>query len=256
MDLPYTTQLLRMMLVGFTLKPGRTVFIACLSFTQSALLFAFWCVFLSRIRSIGGWTIDDMAAFIAINEIAYCLTFILAHGIYQLDRCVTTGEMDKYLVRPRHPLGQMLVRSSSSYGPGGLAFGLLLLCGYAGLGSGQICLALIASVLLAVLIVALIILFDGMIFFLHSESAGESLFGMTNTLSKIPQHTQHGVVKFLLYTVLPAGFIAVTPVDLVRHESPELLGLLFVAAAGYMALALWLFNRGLRRYTSATGWSA
>jgi ABC-type uncharacterized transport system permease subunit len=50
--------------------------------------------------------------------------------------------------------------------------------------------------------------------------------------------------------------MVILPVDAVRAQSAGLVVLLTTAAAAYMLIAIWVFNRGLRRYTSATGWSA
>jgi hypothetical protein len=48
--------------------------------------------------------------------------------------------------------------------------------------------------------------------------------------------------------VLPAGFVAMAPVELVRAPSWQSAGIAVAGAALYAALALGVFELGLRRY--------
>ena len=65
-----------------------------------------------------------------------------------------------------------------------------------------------------------------------------------------PQHPYGFLVRLALFTVFPTAFIALLPMEAIRHHSlPEALGVL-AAALGYGALAVCVFERGLRRYAS------
>jgi ABC-2 type transport system permease protein len=79
---------------------------------------------------------------------------------------------------------------------------------------------------------------------------------MINVLAMTPQNTQGRFMKIMLFSILPAGFIVILPVEIVRDRAIQWFVVLVPAIAIYWALAIWIFNRGLRRYTSATGWSA
>jgi ABC-2 type transport system permease protein len=59
-----------------------------------------------------------------------------------------------------------------------------------------------------------------------------------------------GVVRVVLFTVIPGGFIAYVPVRFLREWEPWQLGVLLGAAALYAGLAVLAFQRGLRRYES------
>lgn len=76
----------------------------------------------------------------------------------------------------------------------------------------------------------------------HARSASpEPLFG--------------GALRLVLFTVLPAGFVGYLPVRVVQAPSATLVGLLVLGAAAYLGLAVLLFDRGLRRYTSGSRFS-
>jgi hypothetical protein len=50
------------------------------------------------------------------------------------------------------------------------------------------------------------------------------------------------------YTILPAGFVALTPVRLFTQPRIDTLAVALSAAGGYAALALASFHFGMKRY--------
>jgi ABC-2 type transport system permease protein len=85
---------------------------------------------------------------------------------------------------------------------------------------------------------------------------GEQLYTMINVLAMTPQNTQGRFMKVALFSILPAGFIVILPVEIVRDRAIQWFAVLVPAIAIYWVLAVCVFQRGLRRYTSATGWTA
>jgi len=55
-------------------------------------------------------------------------------------------------------------------------------------------------------------------------------------------------LKFVAYSLLPAGFIVLLPVQLLRHPSLEDAALLAGATLAYALAAAGTFRRGLARY--------
>lgn len=68
--------------------------------------------------------------------------------------------------------------------------------------------------------------------------------------SSYPRVIFGGLLKLLLFTVSPAGFIGFLPVELLRAFSWPGLAAALAGAAAYTALAFAAFGRGLRRYES------
>jgi ABC-2 type transport system permease protein len=59
-----------------------------------------------------------------------------------------------------------------------------------------------------------------------------------------------GVVRLLLFTIIPAGFISFVPLQLLKQFSLPLLGGMVGFTALMGALAVGIFSLGLRRYES------
>ena len=255
--LAYPRALLRQSLVAAATDRGMFAMLAGTMFLNDLLFFLLWVVFFSGVRDVRGWTLADVAAFQGMVVIGFGLAAFFARGAWHIGRRVVSGELDVFLARPRHALPQLMTVECDGAALGDVVYGLVLLATFTHLDFAALCLALAISTLVAVLFLALGIFLQSLAFFLRGGSAlGDQLFEMMLCLGTIPQHTNGMVVKMLMFTVLPAGFMAIMPVEIVRRHSLMLLAGMAGAVGIYMWIAVAMFGRGLRRYTSATGWSA
>ena len=78
----------------------------------------------------------------------------------------------------------------------------------------------------------------------------EELFQMFLMVCFYPQHPFGFTVRLVLFTLVPAAFVALLPVEAVREGNAWKALAVFGAAAVYAALAVVIFARGLRRYAS------
>ena len=256
-DFRYLGLLLRLVLVGATRNPVLFIGWSLTMFFQNLMFFLFWVLFFSDIQDVGGWGLPQVAVFQGAATLGVGLAFLFANGARWIANVVISGEMDIYLVRPRAPLLQVLTLHSDPSTIGDIVFGIVLILAFGRLDLAGVLFALACAVCIAVLFVSVSVLFDSVIFYSRAgREVSQTLFRTVMTLSTIPQHTQGVAFKVLLYTLLPAGFMVILPVEAVRRQSFGLLGLLAAASLAYTLLSMAVFNRGLRRYTSATGWSA
>ena len=224
-------------------------------FIQNGLFFCMWIIFFGTVKDVRGWGLPEVEIFQGVVNAGLGFALFFGDGSWHIDGKIERGDLDVFLTKPRHPLPLLVLGESFGFsGPGHFAFGLLLF-GLAHLSLYGGLLVMLASLLAGGLILAVNVCCKTLAFYLHdSGSLPNQLMDMFVVLSIIPQHTEGAAMKFFLYTILPAGFMAVLPVEIVRRESLGLLFWLAVAVAGYSLLAIALFDLGLRRYTSATGW--
>jgi ABC-2 type transport system permease protein len=226
-------------------------------FLNDVLFFMLWVVFFSGVPSVDGWTLADVAMLQGIVVTGFGTAFFLAGGSNKLGRRVLSGELDTYLARPRHPLGQLMTLECDASTLGDALYGVLLLVTFAHLRGIDLILSLVLAAAIAALFLAIVVILQSLAFFVRGGSAlGDQLFEMVLCVGFIPQHTQGLAMKIVLFTILPAGFMTIVPVEIVRHHSLTLLAGLMAAVAVYLWIAVRVFQAGLRRYTSATGWTA
>ncbi len=255
--LRYWLMLMRSSMAAPGADPRDFMILSVAMFLQNLLFFVLWIVFFSTVHDVKGWHLSDIAVFIGVLNIAVGLAGFFGTGSRWIGYKILSGDLDTLIVRPRHPLPQLLTSMCDPSTPGDAAYGLLLLLAFGHLGFLQLLLALVSSILLAVLVLAVSIMFQSLAFVSKGGAQlGNEAYSALFSVGSVPQHTQGVAFKMILFTVLPAGFITITPVEIVQQDSLLLLLALTGCVAGYMSLAAWVFERGLRRYTSATGWTA
>lgn len=147
----------------------------------------------------------------------------------------------------------MLGSRSQPSGFGDLCSGL----GFLAL-SGQLELARAPLVLLCLLTSAAIFVSAGVIFLSlafwvpKTHMLSRQLFEATITFALYPEPLFGGALRLVLFTLLPAGLVGYLPVRVLREATP--LGVLQLCGAAlvYVLLAIWVFGRGLRRYSSGS----
>jgi ABC-2 type transport system permease protein len=81
-----------------------------------------------------------------------------------------------------------------------------------------------------------------------ARSFARDLTDFTLLFSSYPGSIYGGAVKLIAFTVLPAAFVVLAPVRLIRAPGWETAGVVALSAAAYAGLAVGLFQLGLRRY--------
>ena len=198
-----------------------------------------------------GWRLEDMFAIYGMIAGAFGLAVVFGGGSRELTRLIVEGDLDCYLGQPKSPLLQAIASKSQASGWGDMASALLLI-GLSGYviplsaltgATGMVCGAL-------VLLVTTVIVHSLAFWMGNIESLSRQVTEFMVLFCAYPKTIFTGALKFALYTVIPAGFIAYLPVELVRK--PDLLVLAGVVASVlvYASLAAWVFGLGLRRYES------
>jgi ABC-2 type transport system permease protein len=87
------------------------------------------------------------------------------------------------------------------------------------------------------------------------ETLARQLWELLITFSLYPEPLFGGVLRLVLFTLLPAGFVGYVPARLVQHPSAGAALLLAAGVCAYLAIAVAVFDRGLRRYSSGSRFS-
>ena len=248
-------------LVGTNLKAAvalrgsflvQVVFMALNNFT----FFVFWWVLMHRVTSLRGWRLGDIQLLFGLVAVAFGLTVTLAGGVRYLGRLIDEGDLDTLLTQPKpilvHALGMRLQPS----GFGDVLSGLVFIA-----WSGQVSWRDVPILVVAIVASALVFIGCGIIFFSCAfwlgkiDSVARQLWELLVTFSLYPEPLFGGMLRLALFTVLPAGFVGYLPARVVQAPSAAAIAMLLIGASGYLAAAIWVFHRGLRRYTSGSRFS-
>lgn len=231
----------------------RVSFIAqCLGMAlNDALMFFFWWIYFSRFPEIGGWGMRDVVWLWAVAATGFGLAVTVFGNSTRLATVVAQGQLDYYLCLPKHTLLHVLVSRMALGGWGDVGFGLLAFVIAGRLDAGSFVLFALLVVISMAIFVAFGVLTGSLAFFIgNAETAASQAQGALITFALYPGPMFRGWVKLLLFTVLPAAFVAHIPVELLRRFDPLLLAALLGFTAAIWAVAAVVFRLGLRRYES------
>lgn len=220
---------------------------------NNAVYFAVWIVFFDRFKEVRGWDLHDMVLLFAIVATGFGLAaFLFGNGLVLAD-VIAGGGLDYYLALPRPVLLHVLASRSRVSGLGDLAYGLLTFALADTFGPAGVARFVLASVLSMVVFLSFLVLVQSLTFWIgNSSMLGAQTINALLTFSMYPITLFDGTAKFMLFTLLPAAFIGTVPAQLVRQFTWTGLAQLLIAAGLLLALAVAVFQRGLRKYESGS----
>lgn len=220
---------------------------------NDGVYFLVWIIFFDRFKDIRGWELSDMFLVFGVAASAFGLVGLILGNAFNLNEVITTGRLDYYLSLPRPTLLHALASRIVPSGFGDFLYGFLSYFAsghftWDGLGR------FILGVILAAMVFAgFLILVQSLAFWLGTSTTLTQL--ATNaiiTFAIYPITLFDQVAKVILFLVVPAAFMGAIPAGLVRQFTWSNLGLLVLAAVGFLSFSIIIFNLGLRRYESGS----
>jgi ABC-2 type transport system permease protein len=208
-----------------------------------------WFLFFKGFHRVGGWGGTDVALLLGVIMVIVGISGTLFGGYRDMAATILSGELDALLTQPKSVLGRLLSREAIPSAFGDFLTALVILIGFSGLSWSQApLLALMTAVGLTIYLAATV-MFGSLAFWVRgARSLARDLADFLIMVSSYPGSIFTGPSRWIIFTLLPAGFVVLTPVKMLRAPSLETLGVLAAAVGVYVALAGAVFWLGLRRY--------
>jgi ABC-2 type transport system permease protein len=228
------------------------------TFVAAAFGLAVVLILFNRAPRLAGWSFYEILFLYGFGLIPLSIFNVLSINLYYFgDLYIVQGKFDRVLLRPVHSLFQILFEQFrlESLSDAGVGLGIVLFAtGRLGLQFHLTdWLALAFAALCGALIYLSVFLMLTTVSFWMEDRVGvmPPVYNMM-AFGRYPLKIYNGFLQFLLSWIIPFGFAAFYP-------SSHLLGhagyrsyfyLLPVVAAVFLALAIALWNRGVRNYSS------
>lgn len=214
-------------------------------------LIVIWLIFFQKFPSINGWQFQDTAMLLALTTVNFAFVMIFARGAFELSKTIARGELDYYLSFPKNVLWHALVSKTSISAIGDLLFGIIIFFFSGNISLEKFILFIVIGFLTALILLNFIVITQSIAFFVGNfEEAAEQMLHALLGFALYPQTVFYGALKIIMFTIIPAFFIATLPVQLLQHFDWKL----FLILIGFWILtsliAVFIFKRGLRRYES------
>jgi ABC-2 type transport system permease protein len=232
---------------------GAFIMRAVLMAVNNGIFFTFWIVLFSRVPKVRGYELGDMALLYGLVAFAHGMTMVVAGGLQYLARVIHDGELDALIAQPKPTLLYAAGLRSNPSGLGDIVSGLAMIALSGRVGLLGIPLVLAAGLAGAIVLAATAVLMHCAAFwFGNTEAMSRQGYESTLFFSLYPDSLFTGPLRWLLFSLLPAGFVGYLPASLIRAPDVYSATAIALSAAAYGALAVWVFARGLRVYSSGS----
>ncbi len=215
----------------------------------------FWVVFFRRVGSVRGWDGRNILLLLSVLTAAGGIALGVLANARRIGTMAIDGQLDAVLALPVPPLAHVLLRRVEATNVGDLVFGVVLFLAAGSPTPGRAAIFVFAVLAASTLLTGFLVLAGSLAFFAGRNEAGELGFHAMVLLGAYPVDIFAGAAKVLLYTAVPAAFVASVPARLIENFDAAQAAWLVVAASTFAAAGWAAFTLGLRRYTSGSVWT-
>ncbi|MEI6860759.1 MAG: ABC-2 family transporter protein [Verrucomicrobiota bacterium] len=209
--------------------------------------------------SVAGWSKYQMLLLVGTSLLIQRLLMgFFWSSVFEMGRNVRSGHFDFFLAQPGNV---MFMATTRKIDPDSFINSLLALAvviysvRQLGLHPDAAQIGLYGLMVLCGVVIhySILIISVSAVFWLTSAQGVEGGYFTLTEFSRLPKQAFGAVTKVLLVWALPAVVVSNAPANLLLHGFDRGWALWLVAvAAGWFAVAVFVFHRGLRRYTSAS----
>lgn len=211
----------------------------------------FWKILIDQVGSIGGYGFKEVMILWAIASSSFGFAVIVFGNIFSINDIIVKGELDTYLLQPKSVLLSVIASKTKVSGWGDLLYGFTLIIILFGLDIKTILLFSLYTLVSGIIFTSIMIISQSLTFFIGNAQAIAGLVQQfTITFSIYPETIYGGVLKVILYTLVPVGFMTFIPMRVITDFSIGYALLPIIAALILGIMARTLFGLGLKRYES------
>jgi ABC-2 type transport system permease protein len=216
-------------------------------------------VIYSHTDSVAGWSKYQMMLLVGTSMLIqrFLMGFFWS-SIFEMGRNIRSGNFDFFMAQPGNI---MFMATTRKIDPDSLlnSFVAISVVAYSahrlGLHPGALDIALYAVMIFCGLVIhySMLVLSISMAFWITSAQGIEGSYFTLSEFSRLPREAFHGIASVVFVWLLPVVIVSNAPARTILHGiDGRMLFWLVVITAAWFAVTVFVFNRGLRRYSSAS----
>ncbi len=219
---------------------------------QTAFI-ASWKSFFNTYESVAGWEFKDMLLSYGSTAMSIGLAEMLFFGLRDLSKIVETGQLDVFLIQPKHIIIKVALSKSHFPALGEILVGLgfVVYSGYLFVHPFQF---LIIFFLGTIFVFSIYIYLGCLSFF--TDGASELVKDLRTAVlitAGQPNSAYSGILRFVTLSFLPVAYWSFFPVEYIRTGNIKFLFFSCTGTFLFLFISIWIFNQGLKRYESGSG---
>lgn len=210
-----------------------------------------WIILFSIRDEIGGYTIKEVLLIWGMAANTFAISHILFYKVFEMPQLIIDGKLDSFLVQPKNVFLSVITSDTSISAIGDLIYAYICLIIY-GFTIKNFILFIFFSITGAIIVTAFAGIVGSLCFWItKGDMLVDSLTSIMTNFATYPGTIFKGIIKIIIYTIIPVGIANYMPVDVILNfEIGKFLYIIFFTII-ITILAFIIFNKGLKRYSSA-----
>ncbi len=221
-------------------------------FLNNLVWLAFWFILFynSEGGNINGVTLNDIIYLWSAPTLSFGLCYFLFGGVEDISYKIANKEIDNELTKPKHSLIALITSSAKLSAMGDIMYGLVLGIFAVNFNPIKYLWLILISIIGAIGFLGISIIVYSLAFWFGdiSKSARTYSHNLLLTLTIYPEGMFKGIIKILMYTAIPAMYIAHIPIAIIRDFDLSLLLLEIIAVTIILFLGILTYNKGVKKY--------
>ncbi len=212
----------------------------------------FWLlVFSINNGDVNGLEMNDILFIWAVSPASWGLANFLFGGLREINRYVLNGSLDTYLLQPKNILLSVATSKCDFSAFGDLIYGLVI--GWIACGKISLYLQFLSYVLIGTVVTcASFILIRILVIWIGEVEQIAHIYenSLFITLCTYPYEIFGSFMKGLMFTLVPAAYVAHIPLKLLGNFDIKIFLFLILATIFYISFASFVFYKSLTKYES------
>ena len=210
-----------------------------------------WIILFSIKDEIGGYTIKEVILLWGLAASVFGLSHLLFNKAFELSDLIINGKLDTFLVQPKNVFLSVISSDTSISAIGDLIYGCVCLVLY-GITVKNIVLFITFTITVTIILTAFTSIVGSLSFWLvKGDILADSLTNVMINFATYPGTIFKNSIKIILYTIIPVGISNYLPVDTILQFNFLNFSYIVIFAIILTIIAFYIFNKGLKRYSSS-----
>lgn len=214
--------------------------------------FIFQMVVLFSLKDdVGGYSFNDMMILFGLAAGSFGFSRFFFKHAFSLSDTINNGKLDAYLVQPKNVLISSITNEVETSAIGDIIYAYIILFIFRFSIQGFI-LYTIFIITGGLILTSISVIFSSLSFwFSKSDVVTDRINSMMINFGTYPDGIFKGIVKMILFSLIPVGFASYLPVKIIREFNINLFLIVILVTVLFVLISFIVFYKGLKRYSSS-----
>ena len=201
--------------------------------------------------NVGGYTFKQMLLLWGVSAGSYGVSRFFFKSAFNLSDTINNGKLDAFLVQPKNVLLSCITTSVETAAIGDIIYGFIMLFAF-GFSIPAFMLFVFFIISGGIVLTCISVILSSLSFwFSRSDAIADTGNSIMTNFGTYPDGIFKGLVKMLLFSLIPVGIVSYIPVKVMTEFNIYLFLIVVLFTIMLIIFSFIIFYKGLKRYSSS-----